>query len=124
MDGLKRGKNYIYLYEIDDLRLCHLGYLGHFLNNEMINILKNVDILFLPIGGNICLNGSESYKLSKLLMPKYIIPMCYKCNNYDFYFNGPLDYISKSKTIFNANTAEINTNDIPNNNQLTILLKH
>ena len=124
MDGLKRGKNYIYLYEIDDLRLCHLGYLGHFLNNEMINILKNVDILFLPIGGNICLNGSESYKLSQLLMPKYIIPMCYKCNNYDFYFNGPLDYISKSKTIFNANTAEINTNDIPNNNQLTILLKH
>ena len=124
IEGLKRGKNYIYLYEIDGLRLCHLGYLGHFLNNEIISTLKNVDILFLPIGGNICLNGSESYKLSELLTPKYIIPMCYKCDNYDFYFNGPLDYISKCKNIFNANTPEINIKDFPNNTPLTVLLKH
>lgn len=124
VEGLKRGKNYIYFYEIDGLRLCHLGYLGHFLNAEIINTLKNVDVLFLPIGGNICLNGSKSYKLSELLTPKYIIPMCYKCDNCDFYFNGPLDYISKCKNIFNSNTSEINIEDLPNNAPLTVLLKH
>lgn len=124
VDGFKRGKNYIHVYEIDELKLCHLGYLGHFPNNEIISILKNIDILFLPIGGNLCLDGNESYKLSELLTPKYIIPMCYKYNNCDFYFNGPLDYISKSKNIFNANSSEINTNDFPNTYPLTILLKH
>ena len=124
VSGLKRGKNYIYLYEVDKLRICHLGYLGHFLNEEIINILKNVDILFLPIGWNLCLNGNESYKLSELLTPKYIIPMCYKCNKYDFYFHGPLEYISKSKSIFNANSNNINTNDLPANTPLTILLKY
>ena len=124
VEGLKRGKNYIHIYEIDGLRLCHLGYLGHFLNAEIINTLKNVDVLFLPIGGNICLNGSESYKLSELIAPKYIIPMCYKCDNCDFYFNGPLDYISKCKNIFNTNTSEINIKDFPNNTPLTVLLKH
>ena len=124
VSGLKRGKNYIYLYEVDKLRICHLGYLGHFLNEEIINILKNVDILFLPIGWNLCLNGNESYKLSELLTPKYIITMCYKCNKYDFYFDGPLDFISKSKNIYNVNSSEININDLPNNTPLTVLLKH
>ena len=124
VSGLKRGKNYIYLYEVDKLRICNLGYLGHFLNEEIINILKNVDILFLPIGWNLCLNGNESYKLSELLTPKYNIPMCYKCNKYDFYFDGPLDFISKSKNIYNVNSSEININDLPNNTPLTVLLKH
>lgn len=123
-EGSKRGKNYIYTYEVDELKLCHLGYLGHFLNTEIINTLKNIDILFLPIGGNICLTGSESYKLSNLLAPKYTIPMCYRCDDNTFYFNGPLDYISKCKNIFNSNSSEININDFPNNTPLTILLKN
>ena len=122
--GLKRGRNYIYIYEIDNLKICHLGYLGHFLNEEMINTLKNLDILFLPIGGNLCLNGNESFKLSELLNPKYIIPMCYKSSDYDFYFNGPLDYISKSKNIINVSSSEININDLPSYYPLNILLKH
>lgn len=124
LDGLKRGKNYIYTYEIDGLKICHLGYIGQFINDEMINILKDMDILFIPIGGNLCFNGAESYKLTQLLTPKYIIPMCYKCNNYDFYFTGPLDYISKSKNIFNSNSKEINTDDLSSNTPLTILLKY
>ena len=124
IDGLKRGKNYIYTYEIDGLKICHLGYIGEFINDEMINILKDMDILFIPIGGNLCFSGAESYKLTQFLTPKYIIPMCYKCNNCDFYFNGPLDYISKSKNIFNSNTNEINTDDLSSNTPLTILLKY
>lgn len=122
--GLKRGKNYIYTYEVDNLKLCHLGYIGDIPNSELINTLKGIDILFIPIGGNLCLNGAEAYKLINLLNPKYIIPMCYKCNDSDFYFHGPLEYISKSKSIFNANSNNINTNDLPTNTPLTILLKY
>ena len=99
MNGLKRGKNYIYTYEVDSLKLCHLGYLGEFINDNLISVLKDADILFAPIGGNLCLNGSEAFKLLKLLNPKYIIPMCYKYNDSDFYFSGPLDYISKCQSI-------------------------
>ena len=42
----------------------------------------------------------------------------------DFYFNGPLDYISKCKNIFNTTTSEISIKDFPNNTPLTVLLKH
>lgn len=124
MNGAKRGENYIHLIEADNLKLCHLGYLGDMLNNELISLLNNIDILFLPIGGNLCLNGLDAYKLCKQLNPKFIIPMCYKCNNSDFYFNGPLDFISKAKNILNINSSELSTTDLNYCETTTLLMKY
>lgn len=121
--GLKRGKNIIFKYEFDDYKLCHLGYLGEPLNDELIKTLKNMDILFIPIGGSICLDGLSAYKLSTLLCPKYIIPMCYKSFNSDFYFDGPKNFLSHCKSIYKHNKSvlhisELNYSSLP----LTILL--
>ena len=75
INGLKRGPNIIYLFKVDNLKICHLCYLGEFINNELIKILSNADILFIPIGGNLCLNGIDAYSLSEKLNAKYIIPI-------------------------------------------------
>ena len=115
IQGLKRGPNIIYLFKVDNLKICHLGYLGEFINNELINILHNTDILFIPIGGNLCLNGIDAYSLSEKLNAKYIIPMCYKNNCSNFYFNGPKDFLSSCKNVVSVKNDTVYLSDFYNN---------
>lgn len=123
VNGLRRGKNYVYVYEVDNLKICHLGYIGEMPNDEIIKLLKNCDLLFLPIGGNLCLNGSLAYKLCEYISPKYIIPMCYKITNCDFYFQGPKEFISYSKKILLHKESSIDLSSLPSDcKNLTLLL--
>lgn len=123
-NGLKRGNNIIYLYKFDNLKICHLGYIGEFINNELIKILANSDILFIPIGGNLCLNGSDAYRLSKELNAKYIIPMCYKNNSNNFYFNGPKDFLSSCKNVIAVKNDILHLSDFYNKEAPTTILMH
>lgn len=124
IQGLKRGPNIIYLFKVDNLKICHLGYLGEFINNELIKILHNADILFIPIGGNLCLNGIDAYSLSEKLNAKYIIPMCYKNNYSNFYFNGPKDFLSSCKNVVSLKTDTVYFSDFYNNTLPSTILMH
>ena len=107
-----------------DLKICQLGYLGEFINNELIKILHNADILFIPIGGNLCLNGIDAYSLSEKLNAKYIIPMCYKNNYSNFYFNGPKDFLSSCKNVVSVKTDTVYFSDFYNNTLPSTILMH
>ena len=123
LNGLKRGSNYIYTFELDGIKLCHLGYLGHSLNKEYINIFSNTDILFLPIGGNYCLNGKDAYNIASSIQPKYIIPMCFRSTLDDFYFNGPKEFLSFSHKILTINDSKIHLSELPiSDSTLTLFL--
>ena len=124
IQGLKRGPNIIYLFKVDNLKICHLGYLGEFINNELIKILHNADILFIPIGGNLCLNGIDAYSLSEKLNAKYIIPMCYKNNYSNFYSNGPKDFLSSCKNVVSVKTDTVYFSDFYNNTLPSTILMH
>ena len=124
IQGLKRGPNIIYLFKVDNLKICHLGYLGEFINNELIKILHNADILFIPIGGNLCLNGIDAYSLSEKLNAKYIIPMCYKNNYSNFYFNGHKDFLSSCKNVVSVKTDTVYFSDFYNNTLPSTILMH
>ncbi len=51
--GAERGENTAFLFDVDELRLCHLGDLGHVLDESQLRSIKekDVDVLFIPIGG-------------------------------------------------------------------------
>src|SRR5471030_2815621 len=51
-NGLKRGPNIIYIFRDDRYSLCHLGDLGHIPCSLVLERLKNIDILLIPIGGH------------------------------------------------------------------------
>jgi L-ascorbate metabolism protein UlaG (beta-lactamase superfamily) len=74
--GLKRGKNSIFVIEMDGLRIVHLGDLGHTLNNEQLKKIGTVDVLLIPVGGIYTLNGSDAKDVVEQLKPRrLIIPM-------------------------------------------------
>jgi len=76
--GKKRGKNTVYLMEVDGVVVCHLGDLGHMLTAEHLEELENVDVLLLPVGGFSTINAAVAAKVVRQLEPKVVIPMHYK----------------------------------------------
>jgi len=76
--GQNRGKNTAYLMEIDGVTVCHLGDLGHVLNDEQVEEIGNVDILLLPVGGVATINAAMAAEVIRKLEPKVVIPMHYK----------------------------------------------
>jgi len=76
--GRKRGKNTVYLMEVDEVSVCHLGDLGHVLTTEQIEELDNVDVLLLPVGGVSTINAPMAAEVVRQLEPKVVVPMHYK----------------------------------------------
>lgn len=68
--------NTAYLVELEGMKLCFLGALrDKTLPSEMKENIDDIDILFVPIGGEGVLEPSDAHELSVALEPKVIIPM-------------------------------------------------
>ncbi len=76
--GSQRGNNTVYLIEVDDIAVCHLGDLGHVLNMEQVEELGTVDILLLPVGGKTTIGAATAAEVVRQLEPKVVIPMHYQ----------------------------------------------
>jgi L-ascorbate metabolism protein UlaG (beta-lactamase superfamily) len=77
--GQQRGKNVIYVYEVDGIRLAHLGDLGHTLNEGMIEQIGDIDVLFVPVGGSeYNLSSKKAVEVMQAIEPYFVIPMHYK----------------------------------------------
>ena len=68
--------NTIYSVELEDMTLVHLGALSDAeLSPEAREGLDEIDVLFVPVGGNGVLTSDAAHKLAVALEPKIIIPM-------------------------------------------------
>jgi L-ascorbate metabolism protein UlaG (beta-lactamase superfamily) len=76
--GITRGKNTVYLMEIDEVSVCHLGDLGHVLTNGQVEEIGNVDVLLLPVGGVSTVDAATAAKVVRQLEPKAVVPMHFK----------------------------------------------
>jgi len=76
--GAQRGKNTIYVMEIEDLRVVHLGDIGHVLTGEMIEALGEIDILMIPVGGFYTVDAEKAAKIVNDTEASIVIPMHYK----------------------------------------------
>lgn len=77
-NGAQRGKNTVFLIKIDDIAICHLGDLGHLLSSQQVELLGNIDVLLIPVGGVYTIDAALAAKVVRQLEPKYVIPMHYK----------------------------------------------
>ena len=75
--GSKRGRNTVYLIEIDDVRVCHLGDLGHPLDDAEAETVASVDVLLVPVGGQTAINAAQAAEVVRQLEPRFVVPMHY-----------------------------------------------
>jgi L-ascorbate metabolism protein UlaG (beta-lactamase superfamily) len=77
-NGRLRGKNTAYLFQLDDLVVCHLGDLGHVLTSEQVEAMSDVDILIVPVGGGTTINAAQAAEVISQVEPKIVIPMHFR----------------------------------------------
>ena len=76
--GKTRGKNTVYVMEVDGLTVCHLGDLGHALSAEQVEGIGDVHVLLLPVGGVSTIDAPMAAGVIRQIEPKVVIPMHYK----------------------------------------------
>ncbi len=76
--GKQRGTNRIFCFTLDGVNFCHTGDIGEDFNSEIVKQIGEVDILFIPIGGNYTIDAKEAKKYIDAINPKVVIPMHYK----------------------------------------------
>ena len=76
--GQELGRNTIYIIHMDDLVVCHLGDLGHVLQEEQLEEAADADILLVPIGGQHTINAAQAAEVISQVEPHIVIPMHYR----------------------------------------------
>ena len=89
--GRLRGKNTIHIFESRDLRIAHLGDLGHLPTQEQAIPLNGLDVVMIPVGGYYTIGPEEAKKVVALLRPKVVIPMHYRGEGFGFPVLAPVD---------------------------------
>lgn len=76
--GQRRGKNTVYIIELDDLVIAHLGDLGHVPTSDQVQQMGSVHVLLVPVGGNYTVNAAQAAEAVNLIEPNIVIPMHFK----------------------------------------------
>ena len=76
--GADRGHNVAFVMELEDMRVCHLGDLGHTPTAEQAEEMTGVDVLLIPIGGETTIDGPKAAEIVALLEARLVIPMHYR----------------------------------------------
>ena len=93
-DGKERGENRIFVIDTGEGVICHLGDLGHSLNQKQLNDIGDIDILLVPVGGHYTIDAGQAYDVVQQLAVPVIIPMHYKTGVIDFPIKRVEDFIS------------------------------
>jgi len=77
-EGKKRGPNTIYLIEVEEMRLCHLGDFGQKeLTEDQLEQIGDIDVLMVPVGGEFTIDAKGATHVISQIEPKIVIPMHY-----------------------------------------------
>jgi L-ascorbate metabolism protein UlaG (beta-lactamase superfamily) len=101
--GTERHGNSIFIYEMANMCIAHLGHLHHTLSQQQLNEIGRVDVLFVPVDGNMTLDLEGMMEVLQALKAPLMVPMHY----FSIYtLNRFLDRVREQKW-------EVETSDIP-----------
>ncbi|HEC88799.1 MAG TPA: Zn-dependent hydrolase [Thermoplasmata archaeon] len=120
--GERRGEIKIFKINFEGIKICHLGDLGHILEEETLRKIGKIDILFIPVGGVFTIDAREAVELCKKIDTKVIIPMHYKIEGLSLRIDGiePFIDLSPYEVRYIGNEIEMDSEDIPKEKEIWI----
>lgn len=121
--GKQRGNNTIFSFEVDKIRIAHLGDLGHLLSEEQLAGIGKVDILLIPVGGNYTIDAAAASQVVDQLKPSVVIPMHYKIDKITLPVAGVEEFLQGKKNVTQLDTSEVEFRygQLPSSTQIIVL---
>ncbi len=122
-EGKERGNNVIYSMDVDGVRVCHLGDLGHPLSGRQIADIGRVDVLLVPVGGFFTIDAKVASEVAGKLNPKVIIPMHFSNEKCQFPIGGVDDFLAGKDSVIRAGAseAEFKASELPETTEVVVL---
>lgn len=118
--GRQRGRNTIYRFEMDGMTICHCGDLGDIPSDDVIEAIRGVDFLFIPVGGYYTMEKDDLKRFIEMVGARIIVPMHYRVGGLsipiasvdDFLEMIPEDFID-----YVGNSIDIAADELPKNKE-------
>jgi L-ascorbate metabolism protein UlaG (beta-lactamase superfamily) len=91
--GTKRGRNTMYRFDIDGLKVLHCGDLGEELRPSTVKAVGPVDVLLVPVGGHFTIDAAQAHGVAAAVGARVIVPMHYKTERLSFPVAGVDDFL-------------------------------
>ena len=110
--GKIRGENTVYEIETPaGVRVAHLGDIGHKPDGPLLERLRGVDILLVPVGGVYTVDAYEAWEIVEMLQPRIVIPIHFWVPK----STVPLDPLDKFLNVAKAGRTRLETNRLEAN---------
>lgn len=124
--GVERGENTVFTILIDDVKVCHLGDLGHDLTTDQLNQIGPVDVVLCPVGGVFTIDPKVAVKTIHDLEPGIAIPMHYKTEEHNSQVFSDLNTLDEFLQAFGAevkptNKLTVDKSRVPEETELVVL---
>ncbi|MCC7164410.1 MAG: MBL fold metallo-hydrolase [Anaerolineae bacterium] len=122
-NGKDRGKNTVYAINIEGIKVCHLGDIGHVPSQAQADEIGEVDILLVPVGGGNALNASDAAEVVSLFEPMIVIPMHYRVPDLVFKLDALEKFVKEMgvKAPMPVESYNVKKDGLPKETQLVIL---
>jgi len=121
--GAKRGENVINRFEMDGLKLCHMGDLGELLDEKQVAQIGEVDILFIPVGGTFTLDAENAWKVIGDIKPRVVVPMHFRVGGLSLSIapvDGFLELADPELVVKVGNEIELTVDDLPDEQEVWV----
>jgi L-ascorbate metabolism protein UlaG (beta-lactamase superfamily) len=126
----KKGKepdklrNTVFLFEFEDLTICHLGDLDQVPSQAQVEeTLGEVDVLLIPVGGGESLNAAQASEVVSLLEPHIVIPMHYKVKGSPLKLDPVTKFLKEMglDDVPTQETLKVSHSSLPEETQIVLL---
>jgi L-ascorbate metabolism protein UlaG (beta-lactamase superfamily) len=116
-------RNVIFVFEFDNLTVCHLGELAQVPSQTQVEALSDVDVLLVPVGGGNSLNATQAAEVISLIEPYIVIPMHYKTDTISLKLDKVDKFLKEmgSPRVESIDVLKVTKSSLPQETQVVVL---
>ena len=121
--GAQRGPNTVFVFDVDGIRIAHLGDQGCELEPEQVAMLAGVNVMLAPIGGGFTLEPELVWDLAEQVQPNIFVPCHFKTSAIDLPFITVDEFTEGKENVRQLGGSEIalSADDLPDPIQILVM---
>jgi L-ascorbate metabolism protein UlaG (beta-lactamase superfamily) len=120
--GTERGPNTIFAFDLDGVRVAHMGDFGQSgLRPAQAAALEGVELLIVPVGGGPTIDAEQAALAVEMLDPRWVVPMHYRTARTNFL--EPVDaFLERFDSVVRLSAASFETSELTEGPRPTIVV--